>query len=35
MYYIDLTKVVNQPTWNLGTYAATHKAALDINTWLV
>ena len=31
---VDLTKVTNQPTWNLGTMASTQAADNDINNWL-
>jgi hypothetical protein len=31
---IDLTKVTNQPTWNLNTQVATQQAMNDVQTWL-
>lgn len=34
-YNIDLLRVANQPTWNLGTAAATQTALADIESWLV
>lgn len=34
-YNIDLLRVANQPTWNLGTAASTQAALADIESWLV
>ncbi len=30
----DLKEITNQPTWNLGTEAATSQARIDFNSWL-
>jgi len=33
-FWLNLLEVTNQPTWNLGTAAATQQADDDINDWL-